>query len=137
MAPWVDQCLDQLFRRGRTIDGVLGAGKLDSLNRRYGLRAVRPLRRADAALESLAARRSAEQARRWRVARRGPGPTAENLSGVPTFTSTYVLELSSGVDVEQAAREYAADPTVVYAEPDLVVRAQLAPDDPFFASAGS
>src|SRR5205823_4313371 len=56
---------------------------------------------------------------------------------VPDLSNVYVLDLPSGSDVAAAAARYAADPDVIYAQPDYVVQATFTPNDPFFSSTGS
>lgn len=49
----------------------------------------------------------------------------------------YLLEFSPEFDVLEAARQYSQAPGVEYAEPNLIYRAQLVPNDPFYHSSGS
>jgi subtilisin family serine protease len=133
LSPGVPEAADRLVAQGRSFDSVDGLVGFDAVNRRYGLRAVRPLRGSDAAVASAAGRRAAERTRRARV----PHLNAARAGVLPSFASTYVFELAGNVDPEEAARAYASHPSVVYAEPDHRREHQLLTDDPFLSSSGS
>jgi subtilisin family serine protease len=130
-------CLDCLHAMGRSLGDAVASSTLDALNRRYGFRGVRPLRAADAALGTISARRNAEKARRLRRVEAVRAAGREVAGVAPAMTSIYVFELSPWLDMEQAAREYAADPGVAWAEPDRKATAQLSPNDRYFESAGA
>lgn len=53
---------------------------------------------------------------------------------VSTDLGLYVVELDAGMSVEDAVVEYAADPSVTYAQPDYEVRLNLDPNDPYYGS---
>jgi subtilisin family serine protease len=120
--------------------------------------------RTDAAAERDASPSQARLARRFRVtgkrplfagdAGAAPAGTAARLEKVrkrfqaraaraprdvvaPEMSRVAMLELDTGVDPDEAAREYARDPDVQWAEPDRVMRASFVPDDPYFSSSGS
>jgi subtilisin family serine protease len=120
LKPGLDTCVDCLARSGRSL-GANGLPGLEALARDYRVRSIRPLRRRDAALDSLAARLRAARGRR---------------SG-DALVTTYVLELPPGTDVDAAARAFAADPAVEIAEPDRVVHVDFVPNDPYLASSGA
>jgi subtilisin family serine protease len=136
---WVDAPIDRAFGAGRALAPATGSTLLDDLNRRHGVRGVRPLRRADAAIDSLAERRRLQTLRRARTAaaRAARGRAAAAPAAMPDVTTIYVLDLSPWLDPERVAAEYAQDPAVEWAEPVREARVVLVPNDPFFASAGS
>jgi subtilisin family serine protease len=43
-----------------------------------------------------------------------------------------LVQLSKGVSVQQAIQSYMSDPNVEYAEPNYIIRAAIAPNDPYF-----
>lgn len=45
-----------------------------------------------------------------------------------------IVQLATGMTVEQAVSQYRADPNVLYAEPDFIVQATGIPNDPLFSS---
>jgi subtilisin family serine protease len=50
--------------------------------------------------------------------------------GFPGDSELYLVEKPSGLSVAQAVRSYRANPNVLYAEPDYIVRAVALPTDP-------
>jgi hypothetical protein len=135
----VDVCLDCLVSQQIPLAPTLRSTLFDDLNRRYGLRSVRPLRHVDAGTESLTERRRQQTLRQQRLASMAVARTGRPAApaAFADFTSTYILELSPWFDMEAVAREYARDPNVVYAEPDRKVAALLMPNDAYFSSSGS
>ncbi len=121
---------DVLARQGRSTQAI--SSDFDRLSRRYGLRRARPLRTGDASISSVAGRRAREAQRRARIPR-----LVHPAVPLPSFASTYVLELAPGIDAEEAARAFAALDVVVYAEPDRVRGLLSLPNDPFLSTSGS
>ena len=141
-------CAEQRFSAGAPLAPVSAdaSDSLDRLQHELGVRAVRALfRRADGT--SFAAQRRRLQSRLERHARRGAG-AARGLAHV------YRMELPPGSSPETAAARLAADPHVVYAQPnarvDLDLAAEETPpsamptpsagaplDDPFLQSSGT
>lgn len=126
-----------LAERGR-FEGDTGSPTLDDLNAELGVWAARPLVMDRGNLSG--ARATARYFDRHaqvralypqRAARAPLGARAPDLSNL------YVIDIDPKLDVHEAARRYAADPAVLYATPDYIVRANFVPDDPFFASTGS
>jgi hypothetical protein len=109
--------------RGRGAVSPSGSPALDVLMRRHAATGMRAPFAARATQAVLAAR--------------FPRRAARAMPGTPALERIFVLELASDLDVEQAAREYAQLPGVVWAEPDRIAHAVLLPNDPFFASSGS
>ncbi|GIW41821.1 MAG: hypothetical protein KatS3mg076_2398 [Candidatus Binatia bacterium] len=136
--PTVRRCAHCLFERGQSFASVTGSPTLDELHRRFGVRSARPLffeRHDHEGLEATLSfySRIAKSVRRFpRRAQRAPRGVL-----LPDLSNVFVLELDSPTDVLRAAREYAKDPAVVYAEPDYLVGLAFLPDDPFFASSGT
>ncbi len=124
--------------RGLGMQAVTGTPSLDSIHERLGVKGARRLFGADAG--------SKEEDRRtqWqgRVAatrqlfdqRTARAPFAAQ---VPDLSNVYVVEFDEGVDVEDAAASYAADPSVLWAEPDYRVSTTLVPNDPFYGTSDS
>jgi subtilisin family serine protease len=132
----VTACAHCLLAAGVPFASVTGSDSLDRLHRELGVRGAHPLflehhaggDRASAYRAGLdVVRRAFPQ----RTARAAPSATAPDLS------NTYVLDLPRGTDVAAAARRYAADPSVEYAEPDYERRISFVPNDPFFSSSGT
>lgn len=111
---------------------------LASLMARHGARSASPL-----AVEHIRAQQRqrhlssgvADASRRFslRAARAPAGAVA------PDFSRTFVLDLGSRSPSAAAAalRSLRADPEVVYAEEDRIVRTCYLPNDPYYASTGS
>jgi len=89
-----------------------GVISLDRLGTRYGLRAATPVFRQAARQKTL-------------MAQAGLSPQAD-------LGDIYKLTFSADVDVLDVVAAYAADPTVVYAEPDYFFEFDGVPDDPYF-----
>jgi subtilisin family serine protease len=132
----VTACAHCLLAAGVPFASVTGSDSLDRLHRELGVRGAHALflehhaggNRASAYRAGLdAVRRTFPQ----RTARAAPTATAPDLSNI------YVLDLPRGTDVATAARRYAADPNVEYAEPDYERRISFVPNDPFFSSSGT
>jgi subtilisin family serine protease len=83
-----------------------GAATLDNLMARYGVQGAAPLFNAA----------------------RGDHALKQRLG----LLRTYVLSLPAAADIRAAARDFAADPQVSYAEPDFTGRGALLPNDPSF-----
>ena len=117
----VIDCAEARQRRGEPLAGAArdGSPSLDLLHAELGVRRVRALfRRSDG-------RPFAEQRRRLRerFQRRRPapaGPSAMQPAGrAPDLAHVYRLELEAGMDPRSAAARYAADPHVVWAQPNF------------------
>ena len=103
-----------------------GIAALDAVARRHGVRAIR---RPFAGREARAAGRAARWAGR---ARRAPVRAAP-----PSFENVHVLTLSPYLDMAAVAREFAALPEVVWAEPDAKLELVMTTNDPFLLSSGA
>jgi Subtilase family len=57
------------------------------------------------------------------------GEVVRKFSSIPRL---HLVKLAAGVSVHQALSQYRQDPNVLYAEPDYIVRAFTAPNDPQF-----
>jgi subtilisin family serine protease len=136
LTPDVALALDRVAPRA-ALPAPLAGGPLGDLNRRFGLAAVRPLRAADALLDSVAARRTAEMARRSRGRAAAPGGPAPAAG--PSFASTYVFEfdLPPDTDLVELAAAYARDSHVAWAQPDWIRHVQVEPNDHYLATTGT
>jgi len=134
----VEACAERLTRQGRSFAGATRdrSDSLDALHEALGVRDVRALfRRADAG--PLAARRSRARERVARARRRLPERLRDALPPAPDLSPIYRLRLAPGVDAGAAAARYAADPHVVWAQPDFEVVPDVLTDDPFLVSSGA
>jgi len=61
--------------------------------------------------------------------RAAQGEVVRKFSSIPRLQ---LVKLAAGVSVHQALSQYRQDPNVLYAEPDYIVRAFTAPNDPQF-----
>jgi hypothetical protein len=59
---------------------------------------------------------------------------ANSVSNSNIVDRLQFVELPAGLSVDQAIRLYRADPDVLYAEPDYIVRTAVVPNDPFFGT---
>ena len=133
----------QLYRRRQSFAPYTGSSHLDTLHQRYGVTEIRPL----FPLAASAARRTAPDdttAAEWnaqvhsvrkRYARRAR--RAPVHADVPDLSTIYKLTVPEDTDIQQLAAEYAADPSVEYAEPNYEYHLFFTPNDPFFTSSGS
>ena len=117
--------METAIGRARGAIAPTGSASLDSLIRRHRGQRMRALFAGRQARAAAAAARFPR-----RAARATPGAD-------PRLERIFILDLAPDVDVEQAAREYARLPGVVWAEPDRVAQAAFVPNDPFFASSGA
>jgi hypothetical protein len=133
----VSQCAHCLLARKQAFADETGSDALDRLHDRFGVERARALFFEHHG--SAAQRRAAFDGRMSGIrATYGARSTrAPFASGGPDLTNVFVLELAEDADVYGAATAFAADPDVAYAEPDYVMRATFAPDDPYFSSLGS
>ena len=133
----VTACAHCLLAEGIPFKTVTGRDSLDRLNRALGIRDAYPLFLQEHELD--ADRRAAYRHRIDGGLARFPARAGRIPKGatVPDLSNVYVLDLPSGSDVAAAAARYAADPDVIYAQPDYVVQATFTPNDPFFSSTGS
>ncbi|HZR83384.1 MAG TPA: S8 family serine peptidase [Candidatus Binatia bacterium] len=134
----VEDCVSCLIASGRSLASATGTDSLDRLNAELGVRSARPLFFRRDRLRSGHAR-SALRSRLQAVADRFPVRAARGrpLDEAPDLSNVYVLEISPELDPAAAARVYAADPSVAWAEPDFEVRASLVTDDPYLATSGA
>ena len=56
---------------------------------------------------------------------------------MPDLSTIYKITVPEDTDIKQLAAEYAADPSVEYAEPNYIYQPCFTPNDPFFSSSGS
>lgn len=61
-------------------------------------------------------------------------PHSGSSHGFATHKGLYLVENPPGKSVAEVVRSYRADPNVLYAEPDFVVQATAAPNDPAFVA---
>lgn len=134
----VDACAHCVLAAERPFATVTGSDSLDRLHAELGVKSARPLLFARHGLSAAQARTAFD---RWiaRIRARFPSRSARARPGekIPDLTQIYELELDPSVDVFAAARRYAADPAVAYAEPVAIAHATTLPDDPFLSSSGS
>ncbi|HEY0715509.1 MAG TPA: S8 family serine peptidase [Polyangia bacterium] len=142
LRPLLDQSLVTTARPSGDLDVAAASNtnpNLDSLLRRHGVRTVRSLSPgrlrerlqkgvSDAQLAATTRQRFAA-----RAARVSPTEVIPDLSGL------YVFDLGgrTAKEVEGALTALAADPNVVYAEPDRIRSAAFIPNDPSYSSTGS
>ncbi|HEY3498678.1 MAG TPA: S8 family serine peptidase [Polyangiaceae bacterium] len=133
----VTEDVEQWLAERRSFAGATAdrSASLDRLHEGIGARRARaflPGRRglSTATAQRLFAQRDANTPAR-RSSAAGPARSVADLANV------YVLELPADVDVAAAVRRAAQDPHVEYAQPNYVARADLTPDDTYFASSGS
>jgi len=120
------------------LETVTGTPSLDRLHQRLGVTAAYRLFGDSDTLNS----HTAEALWRGRLSisrGRFPQRTARAPFGVqaPDISHIFVVELDESVDVTQAAVQYAADPSVEWAEPDYVAEVAVVPNDPFYSSVGT
>ncbi len=131
-------CLSCALARREALGELVPGSQLDALNRRFGVRAARPLLQAHAdqlVPESHAAALARQQAMAARfAAREGRAPQG---AAAPDLTRIYVLDVRARRDLDAVAHAYAADPAVEYCEPDILVQTAFTPNDPYFASSNS
>src|SRR5258706_10025545 len=142
----VTEPVEGMLDRGRPFRSATtdSSDSLDRLHAKFGARSARPVFRAavsgragskgpdQAALRRLQAERL--EAVRRRFPQRAARAAAREL---PDLSHVYTVMLAPGSDVGQAAAEFGADPHVVYAHPNFRATAQLAPNDPYYATSGS
>ena len=133
----VTTCARCLVAEGLPFKSATGRDSLDRLNRSFGVREAHPLFLRDHELD--ADRKTTYRQRIDVVLGKYPARSARIPKGaaVPDLSNVYVLELPAGTDVAAAAARYAADPEVVYAQPDYVVQTTFTPNDPYFSSSGT
>lgn len=120
---------------------------LDELHRKHKIKGVKPLFRhfldADSASsqkKGLLAKRKrdfADRVARTKTKYQRRAQRASKGSKVADLTSVYVFESAEDADMEAVAREYAANPNVVYAVPAYLYQTESVPNDPFYLSWGS
>ncbi|HVM97574.1 MAG TPA: S8 family serine peptidase, partial [Candidatus Acidoferrales bacterium] len=137
MKDGVTACIDCMIESQQSLAPALGSSLLDDLNRRYGVRRARPLRKSDAPIPSVLERKIRERQRRSRPGWAYGRAAGAKMLHAPSLASSYVLDLAPGADMEAVAREYRRDPSVAYAEPDRTVQVALIPNDPYFSSSSS
>lgn len=134
----VSVCLACRLVEGRSLDGLVPGSTLGGRLARHGASRARPLvPERPGSLVPLSA--EAARARRAAAVRRFPARAARatDVADAVDFSRTYVVRLRRSPDLAALARELAEDPAVAHAEPDVVVRVALVPNDPFFSSSGT
>jgi subtilisin family serine protease len=135
----------QLFAGGRSFAAATGSTHLDDLHRRYGVKAIEPLflvpqqGAAGSGFQAEAASAAQWQAHVARIGDRFPlrARRAAANARMPDLSTVYKITVPDDTDIKQVAAEYAADPSVEYAEPNYEYQLQFTPNDPFFSSSGS
>ncbi len=134
----------QLHRRGALFAPYTGSSHIDDLHRRYRVREIQPLFllpqpagarrrfRTEASPSEWTAYVQGVRRRYATRARRAPPQVR-----LPDLSTVYTLTVPPETDMQQLAAEYAADPSVEYAEPNYEYQLFFTPNDPFFSSAGS
>ncbi|MGE5463043.1 MAG: S8 family serine peptidase [Syntrophothermus sp.] len=117
---------------------------LDRLHADQRVRTAKPLFRSETEDVSLGGqslpeiqehhKRKLEKAKKYRPGRTARAPGNYSL---PDLAHIYVLELSSEVNIVEAAKAFEKDPHVEYAQPDYYAEAQFLPNDPYYGSTGS
>jgi len=128
--PTVTACAHCLLAHGTRFASVTGTDSLDRLDGRYGVRGAQALffdyhgaqARSAAYMSGVDAVRSRFAARTARAAVNAPPPDLSNI---------FVLDLGAGVNPVEAAKAFAKDPDVEYAEPDYRMHATFTPNDPY------
>jgi subtilisin family serine protease len=141
--PGVHPPAAQLYQRRQSFAPYTGSSYLDAVHQRYRVTDIRPLfplarsaGRRNAPPDATAAEWSAQlQDLRQRYARRAQRAAVHAV--VPDLTTIYKINVPPDTDIQQLAAEYAADPSVEYAEPNYEYHLFFAPNDPFFDSSGS
>ena len=133
----------QLSQRRQSFAPYTGSTHLDALHQRYGVTEMQPL----FPLPQPAGRRRTQpdaSAAEWHahvesLRQRFPARArrAEVKARMPDLSTIYTLTVPPDTDVQQLAAEYAADPSVEYAEPNYTSQLFFTPNDPFFSSSGS
>jgi subtilisin family serine protease/Tol biopolymer transport system component len=133
-----------LFARRASFASYTGSSRLDALHQRYRVQDIQPLFRAPLLSGSTAARGSTASRADWdahieslrqRFAVRARRAPAQQVT--PDLWTIYKLTVPADTDIQQLADEYAADPSVEYAEPNYLYQLYSTPNDPFFNSSGS
>jgi len=129
-----------LVQRGAAFAPFTGSSHLDELHQRYQVRDMQPLLRTVNAGGTRGADLRADEwdaetaAIRQRFATRARRASANAL--IPDLSGIYKVVVPASTDIPQFAAEYAADPSVEYAEPNYAYSLSFTPDDPFFSSSG-
>ncbi|WP_275423317.1 S8 family serine peptidase [Geomonas subterranea] len=120
---------------------------LDELHKKHKIKGVKPLFRqffdgdsASSTKKGLLAKRKRNFADRVALTKmkyQRRAQRASKGSKVPDLTSVYIFETADDADVEAVAREYAANPNVLYAVPAYQYQTESIPNDPFYSSWGS
>ncbi len=127
-------------RAGAAVDASASAVEpgFTTLLSKYSVRAASPLLANEAGVLRETGR-SADQPGEA-VRRRFPNRSRRAPAGavVPDLSSTYVFDLGArtAAEVAETVRSLNADPGVLYAEEDKVVRVQYVPNDPYYLSSG-
>ena len=121
-----------------TVQAALAEPPFASLLSKHAARAAVPVFRENVRARRESGRSVAEQAEAQR--RRFPVRAQRAPAGAvaPDLANTVVLNLDhlSAAEVAETVRSLQADPDVLYAEEDQVVRIQYVPNDPFYSSSG-
>jgi len=135
----VTQDVEQWLAEGRSFATATAdtSRSLDGMHQALGVRGARsflPGRRGlstSDARKLFALRASGAVSRAAKLGLPAPGRNLAELANV------YVVTLAADADVEAAAQQAERDPHVEYAQPNYVVKADFAPNDPYFATSGS
>ena len=134
----VADCAASRWRRGERLAGATrdASPSLDTLHAELGVRRINALfRRPDA--RPFDAQRAALR-ERWERRRRAlPARARARAQEPPELSHVYRIALAPGSDPAAAAARYAADPHVVWAQPNFAVALDATANDPFFSSSGS
>jgi subtilisin family serine protease len=138
--PTVNACTDCFLTRSLPSASATDSASLNRLNVELGVRRARPLflEEHGGTTERRGTYAASVEAARQRFPSRSA--RAQANASVPDLSNVFVLDLPAGADVAAAARRYAADPDVEYAQPDYRRQAAdepVVPDDPFYSSSGS
>ncbi len=136
-ADTIDACMHCLITHGTPTAKFTRSSSLDHLHRDLGVRRATSLFVDHHG--SSGGRAAAGRARTDAVRARFPVRAARHTSDRPpvNLAGIYVLDLPNGADAEDAARRLAADPAVVWAEPEMVRTITTVPNDPYLASSGT
>ncbi len=117
---------------------------LDTLHAKYHVKSAKALFRSESdearlPHKTLTAMRQMEEQRRAKAAKRfgARAKRAAALAVQPDLANVYILTVPENTDLDAAAAALAADPHVEYAQADVMFSAAVAPNDPYYGSAGA
>lgn len=133
-----------LYRSRKSFSAYTRSAHLDALHQRYQVKDIQPLftlprqkasgqmYRAEASVAEWDAHL---QELRQRFATRARRAAADRR--LPDLGAIYKLTVPPETDIDQLAVDYAADPSVEYAEPNYTRTLHFTPNDHYFSSSGS